>query len=273
MSVTHTVQQGECLTSIALDYGYSDWKKIYEHPENEHFRNQRPNPNIVFAGDEITIPEIEIKAEPVEPDIVNVFVAKGTKPYLNLRLVEHIEGDALSNCPYQLTYKHKGKEEKKEGQLDADGQLSIKIPGQIKEADITVTLEQDADKTDFTWKLFIGSPDPVDTPSATAQHLINMGYLEAFTEDRLQEKLNAEFDVLAITVANAWRSFSAVVEDRPKKLEDWGPWLIDTAADITGSTSDFAVKNNTVESNNSNNKTAPVSVKPEAKALLKKTIQ
>lgn len=61
MPTTHTVAQGDTLTRIARQYKYSSWKKIYEHPDNEAFRTLRSDPNLIYPGDEIIIPDIEPK--------------------------------------------------------------------------------------------------------------------------------------------------------------------------------------------------------------------
>jgi hypothetical protein len=52
----HTVQRGETLSGIAAKYGFSDWKKVYQHPANEALRKQRPNPNNIVPGDKVNIP-------------------------------------------------------------------------------------------------------------------------------------------------------------------------------------------------------------------------
>ena len=59
MANTHVVQAGECLYQIAKRYGFGDWKAIYEHPENAAFRKKRGNPNVIFPGDRIHIPDRE----------------------------------------------------------------------------------------------------------------------------------------------------------------------------------------------------------------------
>jgi hypothetical protein len=60
----HTVRSGENLTTIARKYGYSDWKAIYDHPKNMDFKRKRPNPNIIFPGDVIFIPDKNTTAPP-----------------------------------------------------------------------------------------------------------------------------------------------------------------------------------------------------------------
>ena len=53
----YTVEQGDYLQKIASSHGFNDYKEIYKHPENSEFRKKRPDPNIIFPGDEIYIPE------------------------------------------------------------------------------------------------------------------------------------------------------------------------------------------------------------------------
>jgi N-acetylmuramoyl-L-alanine amidase len=54
---THVVKQGEVLATIAARHGFSSWKTIYEHPQNARLRRMRPDPNQLFPGDEVFIPE------------------------------------------------------------------------------------------------------------------------------------------------------------------------------------------------------------------------
>jgi hypothetical protein len=53
----HVVQPGENLSVIAHKYGFSDWRAVYNHPQNADFRRKRPNPQHVMPGDTVFIPE------------------------------------------------------------------------------------------------------------------------------------------------------------------------------------------------------------------------
>ena len=64
MPTNYVVTQGECLSSIARRFGITDWRTIYNHPENAEFRRRRPNPNILYPGDEIYAPPRELRNEP-----------------------------------------------------------------------------------------------------------------------------------------------------------------------------------------------------------------
>src|SRR5262245_14105552 len=54
----HRVQQGECLSTIAAHYRISRWQELYNHASNADLRKLRPNPNILFPGDEVIIPDL-----------------------------------------------------------------------------------------------------------------------------------------------------------------------------------------------------------------------
>jgi hypothetical protein len=57
MAKNYTVVSGDTLTAIARKHGFSDWRTIYNDPSNAPFRAKRPNPDRIFPGDEIVIPD------------------------------------------------------------------------------------------------------------------------------------------------------------------------------------------------------------------------
>ena len=57
MAVTHVVAQGEYLSLIAARFGFRDPRVIWNHPDNAALRERRKNPNVLFPGDVLTIPE------------------------------------------------------------------------------------------------------------------------------------------------------------------------------------------------------------------------
>ena len=246
MPVTHTVKSGECLISIASQYGFSDWKKIYEHEDNEQLRTRRPNPNILLVGDEVIIPDVKTKSEPVEPDTVNTFVVKGVKQNIKLKLVEHIRGEPLKNCDYELTYSDNksGNDKVKEGVLDSEGKLCVKVPSHITNASLTVK----AHDTEYVWELSIGSPNPPETKSSVAQQLMNTGYLDSCSEDKLAKMLVDNGVAVSDLIADAWRSFTASANNIVKSFDNWSPWLSNDRQGNHSSDEEMAVTGNTEDS-------------------------
>jgi hypothetical protein len=53
----YTVVRGDTLSGIARHHGIRYWQNIYLAAGNEAFRNQRPDPNRIFPGDHILIPD------------------------------------------------------------------------------------------------------------------------------------------------------------------------------------------------------------------------
>ena len=64
MPSVHKVQQGEYLASISVLYGIAA-QAIWNDPDNANLKQKRQNPNVLFPGDKITIPDKEIKIEMV----------------------------------------------------------------------------------------------------------------------------------------------------------------------------------------------------------------
>ncbi|MGB9698788.1 MAG: LysM peptidoglycan-binding domain-containing protein [Thermodesulfobacteriota bacterium] len=52
----YTVKQGDCLSSIGEKYGIF-WEKIWNQPKNDKLKEKRKNPNILYPGDVIFIPD------------------------------------------------------------------------------------------------------------------------------------------------------------------------------------------------------------------------
>lgn len=63
----YTVVRGDNLSKIALREGLRTWSELYNHPANEAFRRNRPNPNLIFPGDIISIPNPGSAARPQRP--------------------------------------------------------------------------------------------------------------------------------------------------------------------------------------------------------------
>jgi hypothetical protein len=57
VSNTYVVKSGDTLSGIAHTKGYKSWKDIYFHPDNQAFRSRRPNPNLIFPGDKLLLPD------------------------------------------------------------------------------------------------------------------------------------------------------------------------------------------------------------------------
>lgn len=164
----HTVRQGECLSRIALRYGFTDWRVVYDHAENAEFRRKRPDPNIIYPGDRLFVPDRQPKSEPCATGRLHRFQLSVPKKLLRLA-VEDLAGERRANAPYVLvvegtTY---------EGTTDADGVVEQTVPVNAESG----TLQVGA----LHWPLKIGHLNPLDEApdegiSGIQARLRNLGY-------------------------------------------------------------------------------------------------
>jgi hypothetical protein len=57
VSTRYVVRVGDDLNKIAANFGLRSWSEIYNSAENREFRRLRPNPNVIFAGDVLMVPD------------------------------------------------------------------------------------------------------------------------------------------------------------------------------------------------------------------------
>jgi len=57
MSRQYTVQDHDTLTAIARRFGLPGWRVIYDHPWNADLRARRPDPDRIWAGDVLYVPD------------------------------------------------------------------------------------------------------------------------------------------------------------------------------------------------------------------------
>jgi hypothetical protein len=171
MGTHHTVQQGECLSSITKQYNLSDYRLIYDHSENAEFKRRRPDPNIIYPGDVLFIPDKELKEVPRSTDNKHKFKLK--KQLVLLRIVVKDDQDhPYANKRYQLTVE----DTQFDGRTNGQGFLEQKIPADATNGELKVWTGQD-DRIDFHgWKLSLGHLDPVETVTGVQARLNNLGF-------------------------------------------------------------------------------------------------
>lgn len=165
---THIVKQGECLARIAHQYGFPDYPPIYDDPANADFKRSRSNPNVIFPGDVLRIPDLRERKVPCQTDQAHEFRAKRPKRILRI-VVRDWEDELLSNEDYELviegvTYK---------GKTDGSGLLQHEIPIHAEDAVIVIGGQ--------TWNLAIAHLNPLDDApddgvSGVQARLKNLGY-------------------------------------------------------------------------------------------------
>jgi N-acetylmuramoyl-L-alanine amidase len=164
MATEHVVQTGDCLSSIAAQYGFKDYRTIYNHPSNASFKSKRPNPNIIYPGDVVIIPDFDPKQETAATDQTHCFVTQRSGSYI--ALVVQRDGEPLANARYELTVDS----QVFTGTTDSSGLLRHPI-----EANASRGLLKILDPV-FEWDLEIGALDPVTETSGVQARLNNLGF-------------------------------------------------------------------------------------------------
>ena len=169
MASVHTVQAGDCLLSICHQYGFNDWKVLYDHPANAQLRKMRPDPHMLVPGDRVVIPERKAKVLEVASGKTHVFKVKTMKTRLRLRVHEHVEGMPSSGT-YQLDVE--GMRRRHEGVIGDDGLLDVEIPAAAQHG--TLTVLQDG-KVINVFHLELGGMAPPDTVAGVQARLKHLG--------------------------------------------------------------------------------------------------
>src|SRR5437879_13505013 len=123
MSEMHTVEQGECLASIAKEFGFSDWRTIYNDAQNASFRQVRPNPNLIFPGDQIFIPDKRTKDEDRATEAEHPFQLNVKTTTVRIRMRDEND-QPFKNKKFKLVMAG----ETQEGSIPDDGLIKMEAP-------------------------------------------------------------------------------------------------------------------------------------------------
>lgn len=187
MAGYHTVVQGEHLSSIAKKYGFSTYKTIWDHPQNAELKKERQNPNVIFPGDELFIPDKGEKEEPRETEEKHRFELKTDK--LKLRLVlEDLYEKPIANAKCELYVEN----EKFDLTTDGQGKIERDIKPTDKRAFLTIKDTQ-TPINEIIIPVKIGDLDPETKESGQKARLNNLGYFAGPLEGKSEEENKAMF--------------------------------------------------------------------------------
>ena len=117
----HIVRAGDCIASLAAQYGFADGKTIWDHPDNAALRKLRADPNQLHPFDEVTIPDRKAKTLSLATGTSHKIVLKRPLRLLRIKFLDSA-GEPVEG-PYKLT----AGSLVREGELDSDGVLEEKV--------------------------------------------------------------------------------------------------------------------------------------------------
>lgn len=188
MALWHTVVQGETVSSIADDHKFRDYNTVYKHPNNIALRGKRPDPDIIFPGDKVYVPDFDPGSFSGATDQRHVFVVRSRTKILRIRLQDS-DGKPFIRADYELRFGSTALT----GTTDGNGVLEKPVPIQQRQATLNIGV--------YEWTLNIGELNPIDkTPDAGAtgiqQRLRNLGFHPGAIDGVLGPKTKAAIQEL-----------------------------------------------------------------------------
>ena len=167
---SYTVKQGDHLSKIAEKNGFGDYRALWDHPQNSQLKQKRENPNVLYPGDVLYVPEKECKDESGATEQRHRFRVHSKNFVLRI-VLKDFEDEPVADAGCQLHL---------EGKVfsfrtDAHGRIEQTIPST---ADGGVLIFDDPAAVPFDERIHIkiGHLDPVDTTSGIQARLNNLGY-------------------------------------------------------------------------------------------------
>jgi hypothetical protein len=159
----HKVEQGDHLSSIAKQYGFELSDTIWDDGQNAKLKSERKNRYILYPGDEVFIPDKELKKESRATGATHEFKIKAEKLKLKMLLVD-VNDKPRASEPCTLTIEAEAAKMTVKG----DGTLEKRIARNARKGKLEMS--------DLEIPLLIGHLDPVDKQSGQAGRLNNLGY-------------------------------------------------------------------------------------------------
>ncbi len=171
MPIKHIISQGECLSSIAKNYGFDDWKVIYNYSENAGFKQKHPNPNIISPGEELNIPDLDGRGETGQTDKRHTFEIKDDKTLLRI-IVKDMKDNPFGSKKYKLTL---ASLPPLTGSTGGDGLIEQEIEASMESGKLEVFIHGE-NEPPTVWELLIGHLDPCIKKSGQQARLNNCGF-------------------------------------------------------------------------------------------------
>lgn len=161
----HVVAQGECLSSIADQYGFF-WETLWEFADNAPLKELGRHPNTLLPGDVVRIPPLRPAFYTRATGARHTWRVKGVPVKIRVQIL--VDGVPRANTPFTLD----AEGVQSVGQTDADGVVDTRVPTRARSGTLTVGEGDDA----VVYELALGHIDPPDTVTGIQGRLSNLGF-------------------------------------------------------------------------------------------------
>jgi len=161
----YVVNEGDCISSIAAACG-NLWETIWNHPDNAELKQKREDPNVLYPGDIVTVPDRERKDQSCPTDNKHKFEKKQPPTHIKIRLL--LDDNPRANVKYELQIAGQAIK----GSTDGQGYLQQEIPPDIQNG---VLIIEEGTVRDV-YQLGFGTLDPIDTDDGIRKRLESLGF-------------------------------------------------------------------------------------------------
>ena len=196
MAGDYTVQEGDCIGSIAFANGFT-WSTLWNDPSNAALKQKRKDPNLLLSGDVVHIPDLRIEQVPCATDQRHSFRLKGVPAKLKIQLLkeemDQNPGQAAANPDGDTSYEdpdYRPKQAKNQprtnvpyllnidgtlmsGQSDGSGYIVIPLSPGAREGRL---LLNPGTPQEEVYPLQLGGMDPIDELAGVQKRLQNLGF-------------------------------------------------------------------------------------------------
>ena len=179
------------MSSIAYENGFY-WKTLWNLPENADLKAQRKNPNVLLAGDIVTIPDLTKKEETRAPNAKYKFKRLGVPEKLHVQLLDYSH-QPRANLDYRIVIDG----DTRTGKTDAQGMVIASIPPNADSGKLIFDEPTYTDKTGkqipakpkkMTMLLQLGHLNPVSEVSGLKARLANLGFYKGAVDETVDGK-------------------------------------------------------------------------------------
>lgn len=174
----YTVKIGDCIESIAKDHGFFG-ETIWNDPANTDLKQKRKDPNVLYPGDVVFVPNKRLKQESGATEQRHRFRQKGVPLKIRLRLF--IGDEPRADESYVLVIDG----HIFTGTTGANGEVEHPMPPDAKNARLVVGEEQEE------YVLDLGHMNPVNEISGIQARLNNLGFDCGVVDGILRPKTEA----------------------------------------------------------------------------------
>lgn len=174
MPQKHTVAEGEDWIAIAQKYGFRDPERIALDEGNTALREKKVNLGYLYAGDEVSIPDKEVKDFRCEVNKTHHFVVKAYKRWVRMQLADE------AGAPHaDVAFEVRASDGRAwAGRTDASGLLAQAVPAALEEVTLSIWLEGQGQPPITSKVQLVESMDPPTSVKGAQKRLRNLAFYD-----------------------------------------------------------------------------------------------